>query len=135
MGLQPTRGKVTREELCVRNRRILSSQLKQLLPAFEALGDENRQQIFVTLLESEVWGMRVGQITEQTHLSRPAVSHHLQIMLRAGLIQVDKRGTMNFYSVSEDPTIWSALKELFDNVYDVAQLAASSTGGHGTKEE
>ncbi|MFZ2755727.1 MAG: metalloregulator ArsR/SmtB family transcription factor [Atopobiaceae bacterium] len=109
---------------CVRNRRILSAQLKRLLPAFAALGDENRQQIFVTLLESETWGMRVGQITESTHLSRPAVSHHLQIMLRAGLVEVDKRGTRNYYAVSEKLDTWAALKGLFDDVYVVATAAA-----------
>lgn len=114
----------TAPEECVRNRRLLSSQLKHLLPAFEALGDENRQQIFVTLLESETWGMRVGQITESTHLSRPAVSHHLQIMLRAGLIQVEKQGTRNYYAVSVDLGIWAALKGLFDDVYTVASAAA-----------
>ena len=30
-------------------------------------------------------GLRVGEITKQTHLSRPAVSHHLRILREAGI--------------------------------------------------
>ncbi len=62
-----------------------------------AIGDETRQAIIITLLEGERSGMRVGEITERTHLSRPAVSHHLKILLDAGVISLRRQGTMNFY--------------------------------------
>lgn len=42
-------------------------------------------------------GVRVGEITAKTNLSRPAVSHHLRIMKDAGFIKVRKESTMNFY--------------------------------------
>lgn len=44
-------------------------------------------------------GLRVGEITEQTHLSRPAVSHHLRILRDAGVISMRKEGTKNFYYI------------------------------------
>ncbi len=53
-----------------------------------ALGDENRQSILVSLLEAGCDGMRVGQLTAQTHLSRPAVSHHLKILKEAQLVSI-----------------------------------------------
>lgn len=40
-------------------------------------------------------GLRVGEITKQTHLSRPAVSHHLRILREAGIILMRKEGTKN----------------------------------------
>ncbi len=43
-----------------------------------AIGDETRQAIIITLMQSAgTPGMRVGEITERTNLSRPAVLHHL----------------------------------------------------------
>ena len=42
-------------------------------------------------------GVRVGTITEKTHLSRPAVSHHIQILKEAGILKVRKEGTKNYY--------------------------------------
>lgn len=63
-----------------------------------ALGDETRQSIIITLMGAECDGMRVGEITAKTHLSRPAVSHHLRILLNAGLVDVWHEGTMNFYT-------------------------------------
>jgi ArsR family transcriptional regulator len=64
-----------------------------------AIGDETRQTI-ITVLMGRCAGMRVGEITEKTHLSRPAVSHHLKIMLDCGLVTLDKQGTKNYYSLN-----------------------------------
>ncbi len=63
-----------------------------------ALGDETRQSIIITLMSAECEGMRVGEITAKTHLSRSAVSHHLKILLDTGLAKVWHEGTMNFYT-------------------------------------
>ena len=64
-----------------------------------AIGDETRQAI-ITVLMGSCTGMRVGAITEKTHLSRPAVSHHMRIMLDCGIVAVDKQGTKNYYSLN-----------------------------------
>ena len=64
-----------------------------------AIGDETRQTI-ITVLMGHCIGMRVGEITEKTHLSRPAVSHHLRIMLDCGLVSLDKQGTKHYYSLN-----------------------------------
>lgn len=63
-----------------------------------AIGDETRQHLILEMMKmGDCSGVRVGAITEKTNLSRPAVSHHLQIMKDAGLVKVRKEGTMNFY--------------------------------------
>ena len=62
-----------------------------------AIGDETRQAILLVLMETECQtGLRVGEITKQTHLSRPAVSHHLRILREAGIILMRKEGTKTF---------------------------------------
>ncbi len=54
--------------------------------ALTAIGDETRQHIILKMLKmSDCSGVRVGEITERTNLSRPAVSHHLQILKEAGI--------------------------------------------------
>jgi ArsR family transcriptional regulator len=64
-----------------------------------AIGDKTRQNIIIVLM-GNCEGLRVGEITLRTHLSRPAVSHHLRILLDCGLVSLDKQGTRNFYSLN-----------------------------------
>ncbi|MDI7741297.1 metalloregulator ArsR/SmtB family transcription factor [Lysinibacillus fusiformis] len=67
----------------------------------QAIGDETRQSILLVLMGTDCQtGLRVGEITEQTHLSRPAVSHHLKILREAGIILMRKEGTKNFYFIN-----------------------------------
>ena len=50
------------------------------------------------MLRTEAYnGIRVSELTRRTHLSRPAVSHHLQILKKAGIINMRKEGTRNYY--------------------------------------
>ena len=90
------------------------------------MGDETRQHIILTLLENEQIGMRVPEITEKTHLSRPAVSHHLQILKDAGLVSMHRVGTKNFYYVDANRSCWGGLKELIDQANAVIQMAAEA---------
>lgn len=63
-----------------------------------AIGDDTRLHLILEMLKmGQCGGVRVGQITEKTNLSRPAVSHHLRIMKEAGIVKVRKEGTKNFY--------------------------------------
>lgn len=75
-----------------------------------ALGDETRQHLILEMLKmGHCEGVRVGEITEKTNLSRPAVSHHLQIMKDAGIVKVRKEGTMNFYYFDPEMTAFNNL--------------------------
>lgn len=68
-----------------------------------ALGDENRQHIMLEMMRSEhCSGVRVGTITEKSHLSRPAVSHHIQILKDAGILKMHREGTKNYYYFDAD---------------------------------
>jgi len=67
---------------------------------FVALGDPNRQQIVVQLLQTHK--LSVNAITDATPLSRPAVSHHLKILAQAGLVSVERNGTQRLYHLSDE---------------------------------
>ena len=72
-----------------------------------ALGDENRQHLIVEMIGiGKCSGVRVG---ERTHLSRPAVSHHLQILKDAGLVKMRREGTKNYYYFDADAKAMNGL--------------------------
>lgn len=79
------------------------------MPIFGTFQDENRQKIILLLCKNKE--LTVNQITEQINLSRPAVSHHLKLMLDAGVIAVNKVGKERLYRVSLDDTV-QLLKDL-----------------------
>lgn len=93
---------------CLNERKIcmkLNEEIYTLAEGFSAsakmltaIGDETRQHLILEMMKmGNCMGVRVGDITERTNLSRPAVSHHLQIMKNAGIIKVRKEGTKNYY--------------------------------------
>ena len=45
-------------------------------------------------------GLNVNEITRQTNLSRPAISHHLKILKDTGLVEVRQHGTSNYYRLT-----------------------------------
>lgn len=81
----------------------LKSEFKASQEVLTALGDENRQHMIIKMASSgKCQGMRVGEMTEATNLSRPAVSHHLKILKQAGLLKVRREGTKNYYYFDAD---------------------------------
>ena len=95
-----------------------------------AIGDETRQLIITVLLGSCL-GLRVGEITAKTHLSRPAVSHHLGILLDCGLVSVDKQGTKNYYSLN----IGEEFQNLANLICHIAQFKDDKDAGKFTTGE
>lgn len=90
--------------------------------AFSAIGDETRQLILLVLLESELSGIRVGEIALKTHLTRPSVSHHLQILKEAKLVAMRKEGTKNFYYLTVDETQWKEIATLVQLISTSIQM-------------
>ncbi|MCD8121577.1 MAG: metalloregulator ArsR/SmtB family transcription factor [Clostridiales bacterium] len=82
----------------------LEAQFHHCMPLFIALGDEVRLRIIEVLtsayLDGRPDGLNVNEITSQTSLSRPAISHHLKILKDSGLVAVRQSGTSNFYRLT-----------------------------------
>ena len=93
--------------------------------AFTAIGDETRQLILLVLLESDLSGIRVGEIAEKAHLTRPSVSHHLQILKEAGIVAMREEGTKNYYYLSVDETQWKEIANLIGLIYQSIQRISS----------
>ena len=62
----------------------------------DALGSPVRRTILVALRATQ---LSVGELAELLPISRPAVSRHLRLLERAGLVQARHEGTRSLYSV------------------------------------
>lgn len=81
----------------------LSADFEKCRKVLVALGDENRQHMILEMMKMEnCSGVRVNEITEKTHLSRPTVSHHLQILKDAGILKMRREATKNYYYFDPD---------------------------------
>lgn len=89
--------------------------LSECIPAFTMLQDENRQKILMLLFDKH--DMSVTELTEQLELSRPAVSHHLKLLLDNKLVEVKKNGKERIYSICMDTAV-EKLKELLMSIED-----------------
>ena len=66
---------------------------------FDALGDPNRRAI-VELLGAR--GRSVQELADALPISRPAVSRHLRLLKRAGLVLEEPAGTRRIYRLHDE---------------------------------
>ena len=96
-----------------------------------ALGDENRQHLMLEMMRiGDCRGVRVGTITEKTHLSRPAVSHHLQILKDAGILKVRREGKKNYYYFDADMEAWSSLIRMLTHAQEIMNQLPDRSGNN-----
>jgi len=65
---------------------------------FDALGDPNRRSIVEILKKGS---QPVGVIADQLPISRPAVSRHLSLLKKAGLVIEETHGVQNLYRLHD----------------------------------
>lgn len=93
-----------------------------------AIGDEARQHIIIQMLasnhsgETRCGGMRVGEIAALSSLSRPAISHHLQILRDAGLLKMRREGTRNYYYFDADMIALENLIQMLQHIKSIMLL-------------
>ncbi len=102
---------------CLEKLQKIAAGFRECKSAFTAIGDETRQLILLALLESDFSGIRVGEIAQKAHLTRPSVSHHLQILKEAGIVAMRREGTKNYYYLSAEGTQWTQIVDLIDLIY------------------
>lgn len=94
-----------------------------------AIGDETRMHIILEMLKlGKCEGVRVGEITEMTNLSRPAVSHHLRIMKNAGILKMRKEGTKNYYYFEPDQTDFARLIDSLNLALEISRSLPNRSG-------
>lgn len=76
---------------------IGSNQNSLDIEAIKALSEETRIEILNLLKGGE---MNVNDIADKCSVSRPTISHHLQIMKKAGVLNSTKDGKEIYYSIN-----------------------------------
>ena len=64
---------------------------------FKALNDQTRREI-VDLLKSG--DMTAGDIADHFNITKPSISHHLDLLKQAGLVEAVKQGQFIYYSLN-----------------------------------
>lgn len=68
----------------------------------KAVGDKTRQEILsYCCCESK----SVGEIAKQVKLRQPTVTHHMAILLKAGLVMRSQEGKQVYYSVNQNAIV------------------------------
>jgi DNA-binding transcriptional ArsR family regulator len=74
---------------------------------FKALNDVTRREILELLKTKD---LSAGKIADHFNISKPSISHHLDILKRADLITFEKNGQFIIYSINttvmEDVLQW-----------------------------
>lgn len=108
---------------------VLSEEIKGTQKILTALGDEMRQHLILVMTQSgNCSGMRVNDIAEKTSLSRPAVSHHLQILKDAGIVKMRREGTKDYYYFDADLEAFDRLIGMLTHAKAIMQSLPDRSG-------
>lgn len=72
---------------------------REVAQAFKALSDPTRVQLLAIIAARPDGEACVCDLTEPVGLSQPTVSHHLRILVDAGLLSRQQRGRWAYYSL------------------------------------
>lgn len=64
---------------------------------FKALNDPTRRSILELLKQKD---LTAGEIADQFDISKPSISHHLDLLKQAGLVVAVKEGQFIYYSIN-----------------------------------
>jgi ArsR family transcriptional regulator, arsenate/arsenite/antimonite-responsive transcriptional repressor len=64
---------------------------------FKALNDPTRREILELLKDKD---LTAGEIADKFSISKPSISHHLDLLRQAGLVVSVKEGQFIYYSLS-----------------------------------
>ena len=81
---------------------LTTTEAERLARAFKALGDPARVTLLSVIASSEDQEACVCDLLEPVGLSQPTVSHHLRILVEAGLLGREQRGKWAYYRLDQD---------------------------------
>ena len=64
---------------------------------FKALNDQTRRDILELLKESD---LTAGEIADHFSISKPSISHHLDLLKQANLVVAVKEGQFIYYAIN-----------------------------------
>ena len=82
---------------------LAEDEAQRLSRALKAIADPARLRL-LSLIQAQPGGEAcVCHLTEPLGLSQPTVSHHLKVLLQAGLVEREQRGSWAYYRVTPEP--------------------------------
>jgi ArsR family transcriptional regulator len=78
---------------------------------FKALADPTRRKILRLLQEKD---MTAGEIADQFDISKPSISHHLNVLKQSGLVLDERRGQFIIYSLNM--TVFQEIMSWFSEI-------------------
>jgi ArsR family transcriptional regulator len=82
--------------------RIQELPVEEIARRLKAIADPARLRILSMLAEAGDEGLCVCHLTGPLGLSQPTVSHHMQRLSRAGLVDAERRGRWTYYRLVPD---------------------------------
>jgi ArsR family transcriptional regulator len=81
---------------------ITAPDAEHLAHTLKALADPTRLRLLSLIAAHDGGEACVCELTDPVGLSQPTVSHHLKILVDAGLLTREKRGVWSYYTVVTD---------------------------------
>lgn len=78
------------------------AEAERISATFKALGDPTRLRLLSLIAASERGEACICDLTEPVGLSQPTVSHHMRLLVDAGLATREQRGRWAYYRVVSD---------------------------------
>lgn len=97
---------------------------------WDALADETRRAIVASLTERP---RAVGELADGLPVSRSAVSQHLKVLKRSGLVTERAEGTRRIYRL--DPVALAALRDQLDTFWQHTLSSYADLLADGTPSE
>ena len=79
------------------------AEAEQLAGALKAIADPARLRLLSLIQAQPGHEACVCNLIEPLALSQPTVSHHLKVLLQAGLVDREQRGNWAYFRVREEP--------------------------------
>ena len=79
------------------------AEAEQLASALKAIAEPARLRLLSLIQAQPGHEACVCHLTEPLGLSQPTVSHHLKVLLQAGLVEREQRGSWAYFRVREEP--------------------------------
>ncbi|MCQ9164789.1 MULTISPECIES: helix-turn-helix transcriptional regulator [unclassified Arthrobacter] len=101
MNTAPLSAPATDSHCCVPSGRpaLDAAEAQRRARVLKALSDPGRLRLLSIVKAADGGGACVCDLTEPLELGQPTVSHHLKVLLDAGLLHREKRGTWAYYSL------------------------------------
>lgn len=81
---------------------LSAADAERVATTLKALAEPTRLRLLSLLAAHSGGEACVCDLTEPLGLSQPTVSHHLKVLLDAGLVSRDKRGVWAYYRLDDD---------------------------------